>query len=131
MGIFLKCDVPGCDVTYNGGNGLDLPGPYRLHGYHFSQAFQLEKDARSIGWTGALNRGSENDKCPKCSQQAAADLVTLSVIKYLETIKETKYIKDTTVTVHDEGDDSSILHFTITTTNLDVIAPLKESQQVD
>lgn len=64
-GIYLKCDE--CGNTF-GGEEVEPKVNYPM-GLHWSQSCLLKEEARKEGWTGALTRESNSDKCPECSKE--------------------------------------------------------------
>lgn len=58
-GIYIRCDF--CGKTIGGEECSE-------HGLHWSQTDELKQFAIRKGWTGNLNRESNNDKCPECAK---------------------------------------------------------------
>ncbi len=73
-GIALQCDgikTTGepCGNSYFGGDGSLVQGPYKPHGYFFTQRTELVNDARTFGWTVATRKGVLVDLCPTCTEE--------------------------------------------------------------
>lgn len=61
-GIYLRCDA--CGATLGGEQVSSA-----RNGLHWSHSPALVKAARELGWTGPLSRESNDDRCPRCSQE--------------------------------------------------------------